>query len=111
MDGPFFLVDGHDVIWFATRADAEGYLEVYDVGSYRFFAKDGTELVVRANWDNYRVAISDEAVGSFPDDLAESLRAYLQASPRKRRGLNPAGVQGATLSELVDAMVHSEKGH
>jgi hypothetical protein len=111
MEGPFFCVDGHDVIWFATRADAEGYLEVYDVGSYRFFAKDGRELVVRANWDNYSVAITEEAVGNFPDQLAESLRTYLQASPKKHRSLDAAAVQSATLAELVDAMVRSERGH
>jgi hypothetical protein len=107
MEGPFFSVDGHDVTWFASRQRAEHYLEAYDVGTYRFFAKDGTELRVKPDWATYRVVVTDESLGKFADELAEALRGALQALPPRYRQFDEDRIRSAPLAELVDAMTRS----
>ena len=104
----FFAVDGNDVMAFGSREEAEGYLEAYDVGSYRFFAEDGSELRLRTK--GFRIVVTDEEVGTSRHDLTNSLRSYLRAVPQKRRAIPDPALEGAALADLVDEMFRIKQG-
>ncbi len=98
----YFSVEGKNVTAFGSREEAENYLEVYDVGSFRFFAEDGTELHLRT--EGFKVVVTDEEVGKFPHDLIEKLRSYLRRVPQKRRTMPDSASGSASLPELVDEL-------
>jgi hypothetical protein len=102
MRGRFFAIEGDDVNTFSSREEAEDWLEAVDVrnGVYRFFFEDGTELRLRA--EDSRVVVTDEAVGEFAQQLADSLRRHLTRVPLKRRRLDDTALEGASLPELVE---------
>jgi hypothetical protein len=99
----FFAIDGNDVIAFGSREEIDGYLEAYDVASYRFFAEDGVEL--RLGTKDYRVIVTDEQINLDPDYLTERLRDSLRAVPVKRRIMSDPAVNAAALPELVEEML------
>jgi hypothetical protein len=98
----FFAIDGNDVMAFGSREGAEDYLEAYDVGSYRFFAEDGTELRLRTK--NYSVIVTAEEIGRSPDYLTAALRQFLRSVPAKPRALSDVALDAASLPDLVEEM-------
>lgn len=108
--GPFFAVDGGDVMMFYTREEAERYLEVADVRDsvYELFTSDGTSL--RMTVAKSRVVVTDEALGEEPQHLADVLRRFLLSVPERRRAMDDAAVSQADLRTLAAEFTRIERG-
>jgi hypothetical protein len=107
-DGPYFAVEGHDVTMYADRAHVGAHLEYIDVrhGLDTIFRADGALFRVVAV--GKRVVVADEVAGEDAVRLANALRTYLLAVPR-RRTLDAQQIQGAELPELVAEFMRSER--
>ena len=101
MEGPFFLIEGRDLIVYQRAKDAETDLEAIDVrhGAYRFFRADGVQLELETRGE--RVVVGSHELGRFPEELARAIRDRLQALPATRRASSDAYLRDATLVELV----------
>jgi hypothetical protein len=103
IEGPLFVVEGHDVNAFRDSTALEGIVEAYDIDALRCFRADGTELRLGAS--GWHAAVKDEVIGRYPDELQAILRHCLTAVPARRRSLTDEEIRNASLEQLVDAMV------
>ena len=92
VNGPYFLVEGHDVIAFPSLRDIETFLEPYlEPGELRLFRSDGTELSLTTNGGprtpvyKRRVVAGESVIGHDPSHLAEAIRVYLAQPPKRLR--------------------------
>ena len=128
--GPYFSVDGRDVVMYAELSNLAFHLEAIDVfqGTHdKIFAADGTILRLATEGGKWgKVVATDEVVGTEPAQLADAIRGFLVASLNLRtkrnwfrRGLqeqgkagaptlDQEGVERATLPELVDEFVRTQ---
>jgi hypothetical protein len=94
---PVFLFDSNDVIAFRSRAKAEAYTEVFDIGDYVFM--DAQATVLGAEADGYRVRLSPSGKRE-PDELRARLRAYL-SNERVRLELSLADYPSSAAAVLL----------
>jgi hypothetical protein len=94
---PVFLFEGNDVMAFRSRAKAEAYSEVFDIGDYVFM--DAQATVVGAAADGYRVRLSPTEKRE-PDELRARLRAYF-SNERVRLDLSLADHPSSAAAVLL----------
>ena len=82
--GPIFIFDGGDLAVWPDIRSAEGWLEVYDLDTLKFFAANGTILRAKAHGYAVRLEATSE---TDPEELRSKLRTFL-SSPRV--GIDPA---------------------
>jgi hypothetical protein len=108
VNGPYFSVEGRDVVMFANIRGAESFIESYDVkpGQDTLFAADGS--LVRLAVDGRRVRVTRDVVGKDPGGLAEVLRTFLLEGRRKRT-LTDDEIRSAPLADLVAEFMRTER--
>jgi hypothetical protein len=105
-EGPYFALEGNDVLMYSDRAHAEAHLEYIDVnnGLDTIFRADGTLL--RLATAGKKVIISDEIVRKDPAALATALTNYL-LSAANSSALDERETRAASLPELVAAFART----
>lgn len=118
INGPYFLVEGHDVSAHSSLGDVEARLEPYiKPGELRLFQSDGTELSLTTKGGPktpvYKrpVVAGESIIGHDPSHLAEALRWCLANPPkrlRRRSGtamMSAEALREAELPQLVEEFV------
>lgn len=117
VNGPYFLVEGHDVSGFSSLRAVEAHLEPYiKPGELRLFRSDGTELSLttkggpRTPVYKRQVVAGETIIGYDPSHLADALRAYLAKPPKRARRhsgttMSAEALRVAELPQLVEKFV------